>query len=755
MSYIGHYDEEKTFPEKLVESFNIVNGDDGPYVLGKMIPGGYAANVEVYYSIYDQTDGEQGPYTMLKPQDDYSIGGSESNLYKELTFTNADLPLFYDTDHGDKFFVIHSGTATYQLVPAPQSVTADSLATNLRTFAVDPFTGDNSTTEFELSKSAATFSSILVFIDGTFMCGDPNNSPTVPNEDYYITSSPYADNTTLKFRVAPGTGAEIKVIHLSFSTVSNYSTLTTGLATGSVNSDHLAALSVIESKIGTGAVTENKIGSGAVTENKIGSEAVTSGKLGSGAVTAGKIGAGAIATADIANDAVDSTKIRLANDTSLNANIENGTETPIVKVDASDVVHFGGCDAGIAKVALDVSGSPIVNVTATTVEPETDGTVDVGTSAKRFANVYSAAADVSGNITVGGTVDGVDVSSMATYIPSNTPLAELLPAGTIVDYAGSSAPTGWLICNGASLSRSGTYAKLFGVIGTAFGSVDASTFNIPDLRRRVSIGKHDETLGSTEGVSDVKDRSANLSHTHAYSHTHTVNCKGPLTGHTHGVSIIIPSGTFSHTHNMSSHTHDMDHAHLVYGHSHYINALNTATEGAHYHGFPGRGGATTINGTPESPGRFGRGDSGSTQYDTGYYSYAGTAHLHLIPAHWTKGNGTKKNDVGEHQATTQAIEKYVVGNTTTTPFGMPYKTFYTDAERTSYCVIKTNTGVPSANNTGASSMSQTSVTSSSGSTGTSSPAEQSMSGTAFAPNITNTDSNSIIPHIYLNKIIKY
>lgn len=56
------------------------------------------------------------------------------------------------------------------------------------------------------------------------------------------------------------------------------------------------------------------------------------------------------------------------------------------------------------------------------------------------------------------------------------------PVGSISAFGGSAAPSGWLLCQGQAVSRT-TYAELFSVIGTAFGSGDGSTtFNIPDLR---------------------------------------------------------------------------------------------------------------------------------------------------------------------------------------------------------------------------------------------------------------------------------
>lgn len=65
------------------------------------------------------------------------------------------------------------------------------------------------------------------------------------------------------------------------------------------------------------------------------------------------------------------------------------------------------------------------------------------------------------------------------------------PVGSIVDYAGLTAPTGWLLCFGQAISRT-TYAALFAVISTTYGVGDGSTtFNLPDLRGRVIAGQDD------------------------------------------------------------------------------------------------------------------------------------------------------------------------------------------------------------------------------------------------------------------------
>jgi microcystin-dependent protein len=63
--------------------------------------------------------------------------------------------------------------------------------------------------------------------------------------------------------------------------------------------------------------------------------------------------------------------------------------------------------------------------------------------------------------------------------------------GVIEDFAGATAPAGTLLCYGQAISRT-TYAGLFAALGTAHGAGDGSTtFNLPDLRDRATIGKGD------------------------------------------------------------------------------------------------------------------------------------------------------------------------------------------------------------------------------------------------------------------------
>lgn len=104
----------------------------------------------------------------------------------------------------------------------------------------------------------------------------------------------------------------------------------------------------------------------------------------------------------------------------------------------------------------------------------------------------------------------------ATYVPQTS--SNLVPAGAITQFAGASAPTGWLLCDGRAVSKS-SYSALFNVIGYTYGG-SGDTFNLPDLRDKFPIGKNAGSLGSTGGSSTKTLTIANLpAHTHGSNTT--------------------------------------------------------------------------------------------------------------------------------------------------------------------------------------------------------------------------------------------
>ena len=149
-------------------------------------------------------------------------------------------------------------------------------------FAIDTFSGDNSTVNFTLRDAPATTSSILVFVGGIRQ-----------QTDSYTLSS-----TTLQFTEAPPTGTNnIQVLFLGIGTT------TTVPADGTVTSVKLANQAVTGDKIALNSLGANVHIAASITGDKIGLTAITSNLMAASAVTGDKIGL----TAINANNIVDST----------------------------------------------------------------------------------------------------------------------------------------------------------------------------------------------------------------------------------------------------------------------------------------------------------------------------------------------------------------------------------------------------------------------------------------------------------------
>ena len=105
-----------------------------------------------------------------------------------------------------------------------------------------------------------------------------------------------------------------------------------------------------------------------------------------------------------------------------------------------------------------------------------------------------------------------------------------VPTGLIAPMGMSSAPTGWLVCDGSAVSRS-TYAGLFSIIGTTWGTGDgSSTFNVPDLRGAVlrgtgTAGVSSDYVGPNVGAYQ-DDQNAEHNHSASSSSSGSSNSTG-------------------------------------------------------------------------------------------------------------------------------------------------------------------------------------------------------------------------------------
>jgi microcystin-dependent protein len=186
----------------------------------------------------------------------------------------------------------------------------------------------------------------------------------------------------------------------------------------------------------------------------------------------------------------------------------------------------------------------IGNVVAGTTISTTWGNQIRDRTVQRYA---SSAARASGHPTptAGDLSYLADTGDIAVYHAGIW--KAFLPTGAVLPFASGTTPAGFLLCNGAAVSRT-TYASLFAVIGTAYGVGDGSTtFNVPDLRGRFPLGKAAAGTGSSLG-----DSGGALGHTHAGpSHTHA----GPSHTHTILSADAHTSTEGAHTHAGASHSH--------------------------------------------------------------------------------------------------------------------------------------------------------------------------------------------------------
>ena len=177
--------------------------------------------------------------------------------------------------------------------------------------------------------------------------------------------------------------------------------------------------------------------------------------------------------------------------------------------------RYLGFDASKELVAL---AAP----TSTALTTAYSETLLAAANAADARTVLAAAADADVVHDTGDeTVAGVKTFSSTPVLPAIG--NGLVPTGTVLDFAGTAAPTGFLGCDGAAVSRT-TYAALFTAISTTWGVGNGTTtFNVPNFQRRVAVGSGGSgtatlanTVGSTGGAETHTLTEAEMpAHTHS------------------------------------------------------------------------------------------------------------------------------------------------------------------------------------------------------------------------------------------------
>jgi len=182
----------------------------------------------------------------------------------------------------------------------------------------------------------------------------------------------------------------------------------------------------------------------------------------------------AITTAMLANNSVTTTQVNDAaiTNSKLAANAVTATQIVDATITTAKLADASVTTAKLADSAVTTAKIADANVTTAKL----------------------ATGSVNSTAILDGAITGTDIAN--TTIPLGALVSAvqqaLCPPGTVVAYMGTTAPAGWLLCNGASVSRT-TYASLYAVIGNASGSADTNSFNVPDFRGRFLRGWDNNT----------------------------------------------------------------------------------------------------------------------------------------------------------------------------------------------------------------------------------------------------------------------
>lgn len=175
--------------------------------------------------------------------------------------------------------------------------------------------------------------------------------------------------------------------------------------------------------------------------------------------------------------------------------------------------------------------------------------VSNATTGAYTVTVKNVSGSVSTDVTQGTSAilysDGTNV-----YPADNSPTTGAVQPGTLIQYAGTTAPSGYLFCDGAAVSRA-TYANLFSAISTTWGAGNGSTtFNVPDLRGYFARGSGtnaDGTVGTSVGAkqSDLVGQHDHTITDPGHTHTYTAPKNAFLGGATNYAYTSTETGTTS------------------------------------------------------------------------------------------------------------------------------------------------------------------------------------------------------------------
>jgi len=180
------------------------------------------------------------------------------------------------------------------------------------------------------------------------------------------------------------------------------------------------------------------------------------------------------------------------------------------------------------------------------------------------AGKIAAGAINAANLFTNGVVESAKIADGAIDKQRLAP-DQQIPSGTIWAYGGTTAPTGWVFCDGTSYATS-AQAALHAAIGYRYGGTGAN-FNVPDLRNRVARG----AAATGDAVTTTSTDDVTIAANNLPTHNHSV---GTLAVSNHDDHVHSQGGTIS-TNNLGTHTHT-----LVHQHTGFLDSGATVSSGA-------------------------------------------------------------------------------------------------------------------------------------------------------------------------------
>jgi len=180
---------------------------------------------------------------------------------------------------------------------------------------------------------------------------------------------------------------------------------------------------------------------------------------------------------------------------------------------------------------------------ATFDDPADESTIvkDPGTSKLKVpsngigSNELASDASTDANRAVG--TDHIKDNSVTAAKLNSAAVSVLMPTGSILPYAGSSAPTGYLFCDGNEYDQTGTHSSLFSTIGLTYNTGGETTnfFRVPDLQGRVIAGRDNMSGTSANRLTTAKS-GINGDNLGAFGglEEHTLS-EAQMPVHTHGI----------------------------------------------------------------------------------------------------------------------------------------------------------------------------------------------------------------------------